>query len=346
MSEEIVDVAYKEEAPEVALAVKPEVGPEALLERYRAITTVMREGVMREGVDYGKIPGSKKNVLLKPGAEKLAALFGITIRVELTQSVEDWENGFFYYRYKAIAEKNGRVLAETEGSTNSRERRYANQIKKGRATPYDLVNTLQKMAQKRAIVGAVLLATGASEFFTQDLEDMEFLHEEEPRREAAAEPKTDGKVTPEQLKQIGKLLVKIDFGGKDERSKREARSLLSYIIGREMKDSYDLTYGEAQQIIDALSASEEAVTELVSGWANAEAEKARKEIPAITEGQRKKIMALFNNFGITDRGERLKYTAQLLGVKGIESTNDLTKAQAARLIEILEAKEEDGKKGA
>lgn len=34
-------------------------------------------------------------------------------------------------------------------------------------------NTLMKMAQKRSFVGAMLLATGASEFFTQDVEDME-----------------------------------------------------------------------------------------------------------------------------------------------------------------------------
>lgn len=34
-------------------------------------------------------------------------------------------------------------------------------------------NTIMKMAQKRAFVGAILLATGASEFFTQDIEDME-----------------------------------------------------------------------------------------------------------------------------------------------------------------------------
>lgn len=35
----------------------------------------------------------------------------------------------------------------------------------------DQVNTIQKMAQKRSLVGAVLLAVNASEFFTQDLED-------------------------------------------------------------------------------------------------------------------------------------------------------------------------------
>ena len=45
----------------------------------------------------------------------------------------------------------------------------------------DLVNTLQKMAQKRAFVGATLLATNASEYFTQDIEDMpQFEHEEAP----------------------------------------------------------------------------------------------------------------------------------------------------------------------
>jgi hypothetical protein len=36
----------------------------------------------------------------------------------------------------------------------------------------DIVNTLQKMAQKRSFVGAVLLATNSSERFTQDTEDM------------------------------------------------------------------------------------------------------------------------------------------------------------------------------
>ena len=35
----------------------------------------------------------------------------------------------------------------------------------------DVVNTIQKMAQKRALVAATLIATSASEFFTQDVED-------------------------------------------------------------------------------------------------------------------------------------------------------------------------------
>jgi len=38
---------------------------------------------------------------------------------------------------------------------------------------YSQINTIDKMAQKRALVAAVLVAVNASEFFTQDLEDMD-----------------------------------------------------------------------------------------------------------------------------------------------------------------------------
>jgi hypothetical protein len=41
----------------------------------------------------------------------------------------------------------------------------------GSAFNYNTVNTLCKMAQKPAMVGAVLVVCGASEYFTQDLED-------------------------------------------------------------------------------------------------------------------------------------------------------------------------------
>ena len=44
--------------------------------------------------------------------------------------------------------------------------------------PFDLINTLQKMAQKRALVAAVLIAANASEFFTQDVEDLEIIEGE------------------------------------------------------------------------------------------------------------------------------------------------------------------------
>lgn len=50
----------------------------------------------------------------------------------------------------------------------------------------DLLNTIDKMAQKRALVAAVLITTNASEFFTQDIEDMDFI--EGNFREVKSEP--------------------------------------------------------------------------------------------------------------------------------------------------------------
>jgi hypothetical protein len=45
---------------------------------------------------------------------------------------------------------------------------------------FDQVNTIQKMSEKRALIAAVLCTVGASEFFTQDLEDMDF--DESPKK--------------------------------------------------------------------------------------------------------------------------------------------------------------------
>jgi hypothetical protein len=93
--------------------------------------------------------------------------------------MEDWENGFFYYEFKVTVHKtltDGReiILAECYGSANSKEKRYHNQ------DAFMIVNTLQKMGIKRALVGATLQATGASGLFTQDLEDMEFDPQQAP----------------------------------------------------------------------------------------------------------------------------------------------------------------------
>jgi hypothetical protein len=59
----------------------------------------------------------------------------------------------------------------------------------------DQVNTIQKMAAKRALVAATLLAVNASEFFTQDLEDMvegDFTTSEEPKQQKAKSKKNRG----------------------------------------------------------------------------------------------------------------------------------------------------------
>lgn len=196
---------------------------------------------LTDGRDYGAIPGTKRpdgseqKVLLKPGAEKLLTIFGLTKRFELVERTEDWtgrDHGgepFFYYLYRSQVYRGDVLIAEADGSCNSWETkyRYRNAQKVcpscGAATilkskfaprndpqaepgwycyakaggcgaeypardpqiteqvtgkvpnpdPADTVNTVMKMAQKRALVAVTLLAVNASDYFTQDLDDME-----------------------------------------------------------------------------------------------------------------------------------------------------------------------------
>ena len=140
-------------------------------------TEMLRDYVknhMNVGEDYGVIPGGNKPTLFKPGAEKLNAVFGLSPMVEVSNRVEDWDNGFVAYEMKVtlLNKRTGGIEAEGIGSCNSRERRYKNQDAAG------IANTVLKMAKKRALVDATLSATRASGMFTQDLEDIEF----EPER--------------------------------------------------------------------------------------------------------------------------------------------------------------------
>lgn len=172
------------------------------VERYNAMVEFVKT-IMKKDIDYGVIPGTDKPTLYKPGAEKLNTFFGLSARSVLVDSIEDWERGFFYYRYATEIYRGAVLIARTEGSANSKEKKYRwryipefkasdaekraavrKDVRKGKNgseytmlvlendDPYTLVNTIQKIAQKRSYVGSTLPATNASEFFSQDMEDL------------------------------------------------------------------------------------------------------------------------------------------------------------------------------
>lgn len=137
--------------------------------------------------DFGIIPGTKKRCLLKAGAEKLLRLFNLGVRFRMVDKEVDKINNIALYTYRAEVYiiKTGLVVAECEATANSQEVKYRERTEwrknekgvreshKVETPIFDVLNTLQKMAQKRALIGATLLATGASEFFTQDMLDPE-----------------------------------------------------------------------------------------------------------------------------------------------------------------------------
>lgn len=76
---------------------------------------------------------------------------------------------------------------------------------------FSLVNTIDKMAQKRALVASVLVAVNASEFFTQDLEDLEeFGIVEGTATVVAPEPPKQDRVSPDTMTQFWKMAKSMD----------------------------------------------------------------------------------------------------------------------------------------
>jgi hypothetical protein len=214
--------------------------------RRRNFMSEVARSLMKPDIDYGSIAGSKPT-LLKPGAERLCTVFGLSVELHVVTAVEDWTGEgegrgepLFYYHYRVRLTRNGILIAEGDGSCNSRESKYRYRAgerrcpkcgkpaiirgredygggwlcfaKKGgcgakfkagdpaiEGQPAervlnpditDQVNTIQKMAYKRALVAAVLIATNASEFYSQDVEDMEVIDipSAQPVRQARVEP--------------------------------------------------------------------------------------------------------------------------------------------------------------
>jgi hypothetical protein len=205
--------------------------------------------VMRHKIDYDTIPGTPKPSLLKPGAERLLQFFGLGHRVECVNKVEDWEKGFFFYNYKVTVIKTYPdyeiIVSQCEGSANSKEKKYRNQ------DPYTIVNTLQKMAIKRALVGATLQATGASGLFTQDVEDMELQQPtpQPPRQPQRQQPRNDKPASQNQIKAI--CAIASSKGMTDE----ERDQIVKALTGKDSKK--DLTSAEASIVIDYLQGGEQ-----------------------------------------------------------------------------------------
>jgi hypothetical protein len=101
-----------------------------ILQAYQAKKDLISK-VLREGVDFGTIPGvGDKPALKKPGAEKLANFFGLCPTFEDVETIEDWTGAdhggepLFYYRQRCKLYRGDRMIAAADGSCNSRETKY------------------------------------------------------------------------------------------------------------------------------------------------------------------------------------------------------------------------------
>lgn len=156
--------------------------------------------VMIEGVHFGKIPGTPKSSLWKPGAEVLCAMFHIA-PMFVTEDLSGHDS--VRYRIRCIGRHQGTGidLGEGIGECSSDEAKFRwrapvcdeefiatpadrrrEKWARGSNGPYsqkqvrvdsaDVANTVLKIAAKRAHIAMCLNVLAASDIFSQDLEDL------------------------------------------------------------------------------------------------------------------------------------------------------------------------------
>ena len=147
--------------------IVPDQQVNALKERIAVMKQFVQNQLV-EGLnsDYAKIPGTLKPSLLKPGAEKLLLLFKLGFRFEIIDRQIDFAENVVSFLVKCIIfhKESKEDLGEYVGYCTNHEKKYIHM-----KAP-DAVNTVLKMAEKRALVGATISVTGASDYFSQDLE--------------------------------------------------------------------------------------------------------------------------------------------------------------------------------
>lgn len=171
-----------------------------LTQQIAVIHAAMKK-LMKDQTHYGVVPGcGKKQVLLKPGAELIMALF--KLGSELT--VEEFTDGFDV-RYRVTARgfhiPTGNTVGFGIGEASTSEKKYKwraavcheefedtpetrrqiaylkdyngkiTKTEQVRQNPADILNTVLKMAKKRAQVDLCLTATACSDIFVQDIDD-------------------------------------------------------------------------------------------------------------------------------------------------------------------------------
>ena len=158
----------------------------------------IKRSILVDGEDYMQVGDAKKPSLIKGGAEKLASFFGYAPRYIAVEEVKDhfrqWSVTINYKKngkQESFSKKcNGwyectakcELVHKASGVFVGDGIGYCCSIERGRESAD--YNTILKMAQKRAMVAAVLNATYSSSLFTQDVEDF---GKSEPRDNTPAE---------------------------------------------------------------------------------------------------------------------------------------------------------------
>lgn len=266
-----------ETGAEVAKYEQEQIMPIAVIKRQFQHLHELMSDVLKKDEDYGVIPGTgKKPTLLKPGAEKICTMFRLDPQFEVLRRELDEDFILFDVKCDMYSITTGNRLGSGLGSCSSREEKYSwkkanskdeyeatspdrRRIKIGvdrdgktyniqqvRMNPYDVMNTIEKMACKRALVAATLISTNASAIFTQDLEDL---------KDTGASTGGDGGTATPEVKLVTEGQVKLMhvLFGKCKITDDAAKYVYAgTFLNHEVKHLKDLPMDEGRKLIDHL----------------------------------------------------------------------------------------------
>lgn len=205
-----------------AAAVLANTDMKTVTARMQAIRSAMNT-VMKADVHYGIVPGTKLPSLYKSGSEVLLTMFQIAVEPEVFTEKEG-DHTTYTVHCKGIHQATGVVIGVGIGSCSTAEEKYAwrsavcreeydatpehrrrekwfkgwgekppYSVLQVRTNPADLSNTVLKMAKKRAQMDLTLTGLGASDLFSQDLEDLPEEYLDQTNGEASKAPSKPGK---------------------------------------------------------------------------------------------------------------------------------------------------------
>ena len=180
---------------------------------------------LKRGTDFAVLPKMKSPSLLKSGAEKVIASYGLLQHYTIESKIENvTEKGaFFFYVVRCDLVRVGSdgkeyVFTSGLGSANTMEKRN------GFNTPYDSANNCIKMSSKRAMVAAAINIGGLSSMFSQDMEDEAFMSGYEKIANTQDE---NAPVTAKQIKRLFALAEDAGLNAAEAKRKLAAAGITS-----------------------------------------------------------------------------------------------------------------------
>jgi hypothetical protein len=121
---EPTELATTPAAPPPHLAVTPQVTATELVERLAMIREAQEKAMVLD-VDYGKVPGTDKPTLFKPGSEKLSVLFQLDVQLHNEKVWGPGDHLTVISHATVFHAPTGSRLGYGEGVCTTRERKYA-----------------------------------------------------------------------------------------------------------------------------------------------------------------------------------------------------------------------------